>query len=179
MSPPRPRRSRAQLLDELARVGRENSDATVLFHSTIASLLDLHATDYKVLGILERLGPMSAGQIAGQSGLAPASVTNLIDRLEQKGFVVRVADPVDRRRVMVEPVRDRIAGAGRLFTSTRRSLAKLWERYSDSELTVIADFLARNAERLRIETTKLSSGAAPAAAAPAAGSRRRVGQPTS
>lgn len=179
MSPPRPRRSRAQILDELAGVGRENSDATVLFHSTIAELLDLHATDYKVLGILERRGPMSAGQIAGQSGLAPASVTNLIDRLEQKGFVRRVPDPADRRRVMVEPVRDRIAGAGRLFASTRRSLAKLWEHYSDTELTVIADFLSRNAERLRIETTKLSSAAAPAGAAPAAGRRRSVGQPTS
>jgi DNA-binding MarR family transcriptional regulator len=179
MSPPRPRRSRAQILDELAGVGRENSDATVLFHSTIASLLDLHATDYKALGILERLGPRSAGQISEQSGLAPASVTNLIDRLEQKGFVRRVPDPADRRRVMVEPVRDRIAGAGRLFTSTRRSLAKLWERYSDSELVVIADFLGRNAERLRIETTKLSSNTAPAAAAGAAGRRRRVGQSTS
>jgi DNA-binding MarR family transcriptional regulator len=179
MSASRPRRSRAQILDELARVGRENSDATVLFHSTIASLLDLHATDYKLLGILERLGPMSAGGIAGQSGLAPASVTNLIDRLERKGFVRRVADPADRRRVMVETVRDRIAGAGTLFASTRRSLARLWERYSDSELTVIADFLGRNAERLRIETTKLASDAAPGAAAPAARRRGRVGQYTS
>ena len=63
---------------------RENSDATVLFHSTMANLLGLHPTDYKVLGILQRLGALSAGEIAQQSGLAPASVTNLIDRLENK-----------------------------------------------------------------------------------------------
>ena len=175
----RSRRSRAQILDELARVGRENSDATVLFHSAIAELLDLHATDYKVLGLLERLGPMSAGGIAEQSGLAAASVTNLIDRLERKGFVHRVPDPADRRRVMVEAVRDRVAGAGTFFASTRRSLAKLWERYTDSELTVIADFLDRNAERLRIETTKLASDDARVASPSAAGRRRRVAQTTS
>src|SRR5688572_22283048 len=78
--------SRREILDDLARVGREHSDATVLFHASIASLLDLHPTDYKVLGILERLGPLSASEIARRSGLANASVTNLIDRLEQKGF---------------------------------------------------------------------------------------------
>jgi DNA-binding MarR family transcriptional regulator len=152
-----PRRGRREVLDELARVGREHSDATVLFHASIASLLDLHATDYKVLGILERSGPLSAGEIARESGLATASVTNLIDRLEQKGFVRRVADPTDRRRVMVEAIADRLSDARSLFASTRRSLAELYDRYSDRDLSVIADFLRYNAERLRVETRKLAA----------------------
>ncbi|MGH7555374.1 MAG: MarR family transcriptional regulator, partial [Longimicrobiales bacterium] len=74
----------------LARVGHEHSDATVLFHARLAGFLDLHPTDYKTLSVLERLGPMSAGDIARHSGLATASVTNLIDRLERKGFAHRV-----------------------------------------------------------------------------------------
>jgi DNA-binding MarR family transcriptional regulator len=147
---------RQDVLDDLARVGRDHSDATVLFHATIASLLDLHPTDYKVVGILERSGPLSAGEIARRSGLATASVTNLIDRLEQKGFVRRVTDPADRRRVMVEAVANRVTGGRSLFASTRRSLAQLFDRYSDRELAVIADFLRRNAERLRAETSKLA-----------------------
>jgi DNA-binding MarR family transcriptional regulator len=162
-----PRDSRREILDELAQVGREHSDATVLFHASIASLLDLHATDYKVLGVLERSGPLSAGDIARQSGLAAASVTNLIDRLEQKGFVRRVADPADRRRVMVEAITERLSGARSLFASTRRSLAELYDRYSERDLSVIADFLRHNAERLRVETRKL------AAAEPASRHRRR------
>jgi DNA-binding MarR family transcriptional regulator len=155
--------SRREILDELARVGREHSDATVLFHASIASLLELHPTDYKVLGILERAGPLSAGEIARRSGLANASVTNLIDRLEQKGFVRRVADPADRRRVMVEAVADRLTNARSLFESTRRSLARLYDRYSERDLSVIADFLDHNAQRLRWETSKLGSTATPAA----------------
>jgi DNA-binding MarR family transcriptional regulator len=148
--------AREAILEELARVGREHSDATVLFHATLASQLDLHPTDYKALSILERLGPMSAGEIARHSGLATASVTNLVDRLERKGFVRRVADARDRRRVMVEPRVDRVAAARRLFASTRRSLEHLLKQYSDRELGVIADFLAKNAERLRAETGKLA-----------------------
>ena len=150
-------RGRREILDELSRVGREHSDATVLFHASTASLLHLHATDYKVLGILERSGPLSAGEIARQSGLATASVTNLIDRLERKRFVRRVADPADRRRVMVEAITDRLLGARSLFASTRRSLAELYDRYSDRDLSVIADFLRHNADRLRAETHKLAT----------------------
>jgi DNA-binding MarR family transcriptional regulator len=154
--------SRREILDELARVGREHSDATVLFHASIASLLDLHPTDYKVLGILERVGPLGAGEIARRSGLANASVTNLIDRLEQKGFVRRVADPADGRRVIVEALADRLTNARSLFASTRRSLARLYDRYCERDLAVIADFLQHNAERLRSETIKLGTTAAPA-----------------
>jgi DNA-binding MarR family transcriptional regulator len=157
VSTTKPRLSRREILEELARVGREHSDATVLFHASIASLLDLHTTDYKVVGILERSGALSAGDIARQSGLAAASVTNLIDRLEKKGFVRRVADPTDRRRVMVEAIAGRLTGAPPLFASTRRSLAQLYDRYSDRDLSVIADFLRHNADRLRAETRKLAA----------------------
>jgi DNA-binding MarR family transcriptional regulator len=157
-------RRRATLLDTLARVGREHSDATVLFHSTIAGLMGLHPTDYKVLGILERVQSMTAGEIARASGLATASVTDLIDRLERKGFVRRVRDRHDRRRVLVEPSADRATAAAAIFASTRRSLAQLYAGYTDRELATIADFLERNAGRLREETEKIAHARAHASA---------------
>jgi DNA-binding MarR family transcriptional regulator len=147
--------SRAKILERLARVGRENSDATVIFHATMARTLGLHPTDYKTVGLLERLGPMSAGEIAERTGLASASVTNLLDRLEAKGFVRRVRDAADRRRVVIEIVASRLAGRRRRFASARRSLADLFDTYSANELSVIADFLSRNAARLRDETRRI------------------------
>jgi DNA-binding MarR family transcriptional regulator len=147
--------ARQEILEALAQAGRENSDATVLFHAIVAEQLGLNPTDYKVMSILERLGALTAGEIARHSGLATASVTNLIDRLEKKGFVQRVPDPDDRRRIRVEPVVDRVTAARKFFASAQRSLARLYERYPDQDLAVIADFLSRNAERLRAETEKL------------------------
>lgn len=150
----RQRRAREEILEGLARAGRENSDATVLFHAAMAKRLDLHPTDYKAMSILERLGALPAGDLARRTGLATASVTELIDRLERKGFVRRTRDASDRRRVLVQPDADRVAAALGLFASTRRSLAQLLTSYSDRELTVIADFLGRNAKRLRAELEK-------------------------
>jgi DNA-binding MarR family transcriptional regulator len=149
--------TRKKLLGRINAVGREHSDATVLFQASVAACLNLHPTDYKVLAIIERLGALSAGDIARHSGLATASVTNLIDRLEEKGFVQRLEDSRDRRRVLVATVAERVDSVRGLFASTRQSLSRLYQRYSDAELRVIADFLSRNAARLRVETGKVTA----------------------
>jgi DNA-binding MarR family transcriptional regulator len=143
--------SRTELLAQLRRVGREHSDATVLFHSALATQLGLHPTDYKALGVLNRLGPMSAGDLGRHTGLAAASVTNLIDRLVAKGFLRREPDPTDRRRALLHAEIDDLAD-NEFFASWQRSAAKVWQRYSDTELAVILDFLTDTAERLRART---------------------------
>lgn len=146
--------TRQELLAEMTRAGRENSDATVIYHAAVATKLGLHPTDYKMLSILDRMGPLSAGEVARHSGLATASVTNLIDRLEDRGYVERVADPGDRRRVLVRVIIDRedvLAGRA----SMQAALDRMLKRYSNAELAVIVDFLGRNADRLRTATEKM------------------------
>ena len=150
------RQRRQELLNALKLAGREHSDATVIFHDTIAQRLGLHSTDEKTMSLLEREGPLSASEIARRTGLAAASVTNLIDRLEQKGFVRRTRDPKDRRTVIVEPTEDGVAKFVPFFANTRSGVARMWASYDEKELAVILDFLRRNAERLRKETARLS-----------------------
>lgn len=154
------KRSRAELVAALRRVGREHSDATVLFHSALAAELGLHPTDYKALGMLERLGPMSAGELGRRTGLAAASVTNLIDRLEVRGFLRREPDPTDRRRIMLRADVSSLTD-NEFFASWQRSTARIWERYTDSELAVILDFLGDTAERLRRRTEAIGDGGVP------------------
>ena len=148
--------SRAELLTALRRVGRDHSDATVLFHSALAAELGLHPTDYKALGVMDRLGPVSAGELGRYTGLAPASVTNLIDRLEAKGYLRREPDPADRRRVLLHADVTELSG-NEFFASWQRSAARMWERYTDSELAVILDFLGDAAERLRARTEAIAT----------------------
>jgi DNA-binding MarR family transcriptional regulator len=154
-----PKPDRSEILQALRRIGREHSDATVLFHAAVAGQLGLNATDHKAMSLLERVGPLTAGEIAERTGLATPSVTALIDRLARRGFVRRVQDPKDRRRVIVEPTREGVAKLAPYFGSPRRSLDRLFARYSPEELGVILDFLTRNAERLRAETARLTGAA--------------------
>lgn len=108
------------------------------------------------MSLLERAGPLTAGEIADRTGLATPSVTALVDRLERRGFVRRVRDPSDRRRVIVEPSAEGVAKIAPLFELPKRSLARLYANYTAEELEVILDFLTRSTERLRNETAKLT-----------------------
>ena len=149
-------RSRTELLAQLRRAGREHSDATALFHSALAAEAGLHPTDYKALGVLDRFGPMSAGELGRHTGLAAASVTNLIERLVAKGFLRREPDPLDRRRALLHADVAELVDND-IFASWQRTATQMWERYSDTELAVILDFLADTAQWLRTRTEERSS----------------------
>jgi DNA-binding MarR family transcriptional regulator len=150
-------RSRAELVARLHAAGRAQSAATVMFHTAVAARQGLSATEEKALDLLERFGPLTAGELAQRSGLAPASVTGLVDRLERKGFARRVPNPRDRRSVLVEIDRERVfASIAPLFADWVRSLEELYAGYSDEQLELILHFLTEVARRQRQATANLT-----------------------
>ena len=67
--------------------------------------LGLGLGEWKVLTTLRLGGPpfqRSAGMLAKRTELSSGAMTNRLDRMEEAGLVKRVADPDDRRGVLVE-----------------------------------------------------------------------------
>lgn len=139
MSEPPPAELRTRVM--LAMI--ENSTMAVFFHTAIAEQVGLGATDEKTLFLLRGAGPLTAGEIAQRTQLTTASVTNLIDRLERKGFVRRVRDTADRRRVFVEVVPESLAELDRIFGGLAASLETLTAGFDADQLTAILAFLER------------------------------------
>ncbi|MET8243554.1 MarR family transcriptional regulator [Streptomyces sp. NPDC005202] len=147
---------RAETLERLMTVGREHSGVTVMFHSAIAAKQGLNATEEKTLDLLERHGPLTAKDLARLTGLAPASVTGLIDRLETKGFARRVKHPTDKRRVLVELNRDKIGELAVFFEDWARDVVEGCEAFSTEELETVIRFLSVMTERQRKAAARLS-----------------------
>lgn len=148
---------RAELLERLALAGRASSVATVMFHTAVAARQGLNASEEKALDLLERSGPLTAGELARQTGLAPASVTGLITRLEHKGFARRIPNPDDRRSILVEVDLERLyARVAPLFGDWVRSLQELYAGYTDEQLEVILHFLTEAARRQQEATARLT-----------------------
>ena len=61
---------------------------------------DVSVSEFAVLDLCAR-APAKASQIAREVGVTPAGATDVIDRLEERRLVRRVADPTDRRAVLV------------------------------------------------------------------------------
>jgi DNA-binding MarR family transcriptional regulator len=142
----------------LVNAAREYSTAAVTLHGAIAQRLGLSATDLKALDLLQRLGPLAAGAIAAETGLATASVTSLIDRLERKRLVRRVRDRVDRRRVVVTLTSKLEETVVPLFASLGRRMVARCRGYRDDQIAVLRDFLSGCAGDMRDETVRVSQG---------------------
>nr|WP_042190756.1 MarR family transcriptional regulator [Kibdelosporangium sp. MJ126-NF4]CEL19565.1 Transcriptional regulator, MarR family [Kibdelosporangium sp. MJ126-NF4]CTQ94635.1 Transcriptional regulator, MarR family [Kibdelosporangium sp. MJ126-NF4] len=139
--------------DELARfatMAREMSGLTVLFHSRIAEQMGVSATDYKCLDIAMRVDePLTAGQIAKMSGLSTGAVTGVIDRLEKHGFVRRVRDPHDRRKVLVEVTKTDESKYHHLFRGAMESMQGVLSQFSPEERVIIERFQRVSVDQFR------------------------------
>ncbi len=82
---------------------RASEAAVNRFDALAAEALGINRTDARCLDIVDNEGgAITAGRLAELSGLTTAAITTVLDRLEAKGYVRRVRDEKDRRRVLVE-----------------------------------------------------------------------------
>jgi DNA-binding MarR family transcriptional regulator len=154
---------RADLLDAVVGATRQMAGQGIRFSQAVADRHGLALTDVEALEQLATLGRATAGQMAELTGLTSGAATRMIDRLEQSGFIRRAADPADRRRVILEPIVDRIDEVAAQYAALRRATRSAIERYTDDQLQLISDYLERSLSVSRSETASL--GAAPGGAA--------------
>ena len=60
-------------------------------------LAGLTPTQLAALATVERSGPIRLGDLAAIEGIAPSTLTRLVTALEDRGYVLRCADPSDAR----------------------------------------------------------------------------------
>src|SRR5499427_10210609 len=150
------REERADLEVAFAAGLRRTGALMQLMSSAAAEQIGINATDLVCLNILSFSGHMTAGELARATGLTTASITGVVDRLEEAGFVSRQRDPHDRRRVVVQIDLDRAMNdVAMVFVPMLRAWREMASRYSDDELRLIVDFYARMEQVLRDHIVRL------------------------
>ena len=117
---------------------RELGIQLALLNYHVSARLELNDVDLDCLNLVDHYGPLSPSAIARMSGLHPATMTGILDRLER-------GDPADRRAVLVRALRERMPDLFRLYQGMSTSMNKICAGYANSELELVADFLQRTA----------------------------------
>lgn len=84
-----------------------------------------------------------------------ATATRVIDRLEAAGFLRRERDTTDRRRVILQPDRAKIAIVDAAFEGTAARLNGLREHFSQRQLDAFMRLLRMATEELRAATAEM------------------------
>lgn len=120
---------------------RASQAATDLFDETLTQFLGINRTDGRCLDLIDRRGRVSAGQLANDSGLTTGAVTAVIDRLEAAGYVLRIRDTLDRRKIWIELTEEMQAITGRIFGHYEKTGPMMLARFSPDQLAAITQFL--------------------------------------
>lgn len=147
---------RAELAAAFGAAIRRTGALMQLMGQAAADRIGINATDLNCLNILSFSGQMTAGELARATGLTTASITGVVDRLADAGYVTRERDPQDRRRVVVRLVLDRaLKDVAAVFLPMVRDWQGMAEQYSDDQLALIVDFYRQMEEVLRAHLIRL------------------------
>lgn len=133
--------SRAEIVAQLSELVRRVSTYRLLIHQTIADRLGLGMTDLKCLDAARNVPHLTPSRLAEIAGLSTSATTAALDRLERRGFVRRLRDERDRRRVFVVSTGRHEAETARLFAPLTTATTTILDNYTDEQLAAISNFL--------------------------------------
>jgi DNA-binding MarR family transcriptional regulator len=103
---------------------------------------DLSLTAVATLSSLDRQGPQRITTLASAEGVSQPSMTQLIQRLEQRGLVARGSDPADGRVALVTATDEGKAAVAARRKRNAERIAELLADLPEPDVQGLADVLA-------------------------------------
>src|SRR5437763_4065421 len=166
-------KARDALLQELEEALRRSSAQGVIFGQTVANVAGISGSDLECLDFLNLEGRVTAGRLAEVTGLTTGAITGVVDRLEKAGLVRRERDAVDRRKVYIALVPEKVARIGKFYVHMQRAMQNVFGGYSDAELRLLLEFASKGYETMLAATEALKSIVEAAGSEP----KRKAGRP--
>jgi DNA-binding MarR family transcriptional regulator len=150
-------RDRRRRQTEIKESLRELGNQLRMLNYNVSGRLAMKDIDLDCLDIIGRHGPLSPSALSRRTGLHPATMTGILDRLERGGWIVRERDPADRRALLIRAERTRGAEVFQLYAEMNGALDDICGSYDETELAVLADFLRRCVDAGRGATETLTN----------------------
>lgn len=155
--------SRTQAAQALIEQVQQMNAVATQMNQAAAHRIGINQLDLQAVQLLRTShDPMTASDLARATGISTAAATGLVDRLEAAGYVARVPDPNDRRRIIVQLVRERLSvDVAPTFSPLLQRWSKAVTGYTEAELTTAGEILTAMTDAIRGEVTALRQPAGP------------------
>ena len=157
----------SNISDEVIVALRRVIRAVDLHSRTLVESHGLTGPQALILKALQR-GSLSAGELASRVSLSQGTVTDILNRLEQRNLISRIRDTADRRRVMVQATAAGLAVLEQSPPLLQESFAQRFSNLQEWEQTQLLASLQRIATMMDAQdidaSPVLSSGSVRATA---------------
>ncbi len=130
-----------------AQVFRELEVVGGLAEALIATVARRHGLSHaalNALAVIEGNGsPMAAGEVGARVHITSGTMTSVLDTLERNGYIQRLSDRNDRRRVLVDVTPEAQAVLNRLLPEVVQATTAVMDGFDDKELFSFLGTLAR------------------------------------
>lgn len=113
---------------DVSQTATDLLDLVALVIRGVSGSRDLSLTAVMVLGSLQRQGAQRITTLAAAEGVSQPSMTQLVQRLEQRGLVERTSDPSDGRVALVSLTTEGVAA---LAARRRRNAGRVADLLAD------------------------------------------------
>lgn len=124
------------------------AEATRLLDVATSSLLvavsrrvGVSAPEMLALELLGRDGELGPSELAARLQMTTGAVTALVDRLEERGFVVRERHPSDRRRVILRRTPAAAAAIEEQYSALEADISAMGERLDEGAREAVSAFV--------------------------------------
>jgi DNA-binding MarR family transcriptional regulator len=140
---------RRALANQVREQLRETVQQLSVLNHAVGSRIGLRDVDLDCLDLVQRRGPIGPTDLARRTGVHPATLTGVLNRLEEAGWITRErpSGSSDRRAVVVSARRERLGEVFGLYAGMLGALDDM-----------LAGFLNRLADAGRAATAELVSG---------------------
>lgn len=134
------REHRMAAIDQMVNALRASQTASDMMDDAFCNFLGINRTDGRCLDVVDRLGELTAGQLATEIGLTTGAVTAMVDRLEAVGLLRRKSDSTDRRKVLIEMTPEAKQITAEIYGQMAHATAPYLAELSDRDLLTLTFF---------------------------------------
>ena len=110
--------------------------------------IEINPAQGRIMFVLWRNDGIPIADLAKQTSLGKSTLTHMLDRLEQSGYVRRVPSPRDRRMVLIERTEKDRAFQQLYVQVSQEMTALFYDGFSDAEIDVFEEYLVRILDNL-------------------------------
>jgi DNA-binding MarR family transcriptional regulator len=110
---------------------------------------DLNGAQGRILFVLWQEDNLPIVELSNRTSLAKTTLTSMLDRMENKGYLRRVFDPADRRQTRIVLTEKATAMRDRYSLVSDQMKAIFYKGFSEEEITRFDHTLAKVLENLK------------------------------